>query len=150
MGHVKLVPTMIKYSFFIIVLFGFKVKVFGNLYLIFSFCPPYDYFINQYRNPIHWFVFVSICFYVESQSTNATSRCSLPGFVPTDCYNSCSELTCANLRLGEDRVCPQFCENGANCQCGGGMYRNDCNMCVSKGQCSVPCTNGTMTTVTGN
>lgn len=72
-------------------------------------------------------------------TTTPSVNCCKKDYVPTDCYNSCSEPTCANLRLGENRVCTRECQSSGKCQCGNGLYKNDCGVCVPKGQCGVPC-----------
>lgn len=66
--------------------------------------------------------------------------CSLPKYVQTDCYNACSERTCANARRGP-APCSRLCEpDGPKCVCGDGLYRNDCNECVPLNQCNATCT----------
>lgn len=64
--------------------------------------------------------------------------CCLKDYVVTDCYNPCFERTCANLKLGDDRVCPLYCQTGV-CECAENLYRNACDECVPKEQCDEPC-----------
>lgn len=71
-------------------------------------------------------------------TTASSVVCCKKDYVPTNCYNSCSEPTCANLILG-DRVCAAVCETSGKCQCGNGLYKNDCDVCVPKEHCGVPC-----------
>lgn len=70
--------------------------------------------------------------------TTPTPVCCLKDYEVADCYNACSARTCANLRLGGDRVCTLECQLGV-CFCKGDMYQNDCGDCVSKEKCNVPC-----------
>lgn len=68
--------------------------------------------------------------------------------IVTDCYNPCFERTCANLRSGNDRVCPLFCQTDV-CECAENFYRNDCDKCVRKEECDAPCTRDDATTCGG-
>lgn len=68
--------------------------------------------------------------------------CPLPSYVETDCYNACSERTCANWRKEQSGPvsCTADCQIGPKCVCGGNMYRNDCNVCVNVQECNSTCT----------
>lgn len=75
-----------------------------------------------------------------TQTPSPTPICPLPNYVPTNCYNACSEKTCANKRKG-NQICTKECQLGGgpngNCVCKADYIRNDCNECVPEDQCDV-------------
>lgn len=77
---------------------------------------------------------------IQTPPATPTPICPLPNYVPTTCYNACSEKTCANKRK-PNQICSRECQlaggpNG-NCVCKAGYIRNDCNECVPEDQCDV-------------
>lgn len=62
------------------------------------------------------------------------------GYRSTDCYNSCTEDTCANYRTdpNKTRICTTDCQPGPRCVCAQGLYRDDYNVCVNPTQCNAP------------
>lgn len=57
--------------------------------------------------------------------------------IVSPCYKTCAENTCANL-LNPPKQCTSNCTSNI-CVCRDGYYRNECNKCVTKDQCSIPC-----------
>lgn len=77
---------------------------------------------------------------IEPLSQQPSNRvCCIKDQVVTDCYNSCSEYTCENLKKNGTQICLHLCQPDV-CVCKEGLYRNECNECVTEAQCIALCT----------
>lgn len=82
----------------------------------------------------------------QSGSSNDQQVCCFKDTVFTSSYNVCTENTCANLKNPPEN-CPKDESNA--CVCREGLYRNECNECVMKEECSKNCTRPTKLQCTG-